>query len=58
MERNETVNFWIVNLKSMKGSLNLQGDKMESTREKFKKNFEILLIIVCLASNVYKTYKY
>ena len=58
MDKNETINFWIVNLESMRDSLNLQGDKLKFTRKKFKKDFEILLIIVCLAFDGYKTYKY
>ena len=31
------------------GFLNPQGDKLKSTRETFKKNFAILLIIICFA---------
>jgi len=42
----------------MRSSLNPQGDKQESTREKFEKNFAILLIIIYFASDNYKPYKY
>ena len=42
----------------MRGSLNSQGDKLESSKEKFKKDFTILLIIMWFASDGYKTYKY
>ena len=39
-------------------SLNPQGDKLEFTIEKFERNYEILLIIICFTFDGYKTYKY
>ena len=42
----------------MMGSLNSQGDKLESSKEKFEKNSAILLIIMWFASDGYKIYKY
>ena len=36
----------VINLEPMRDSLNPQGDKLESTRKKFKKNSAILLIII------------
>ena len=46
----------------MMGFLNPQDDKLESTREKFekqkKKNYAILLMIICFVFDSYKTYRY
>ena len=42
----------------MMGSLNSQGDKLESSKEKFEKNSAILLIIMWFAFDGYKIYKY
>ena len=42
----------------MKDSLNSQKDKLESPKEKFKKDSVILLIIMWFASDGYKIYKY
>ena len=53
MEQKLNYQLLIVNLEPTMGSLNPQGDKLESTRKKFKKNSAISLIIT-YEKNFYK----